>query len=242
MRCGCPTARLGGAACVQGPESLTGFARRPPQRAVQGLVEEGSQPQRPLRCCTCMGRGLWGGTRGLVGMCVFMCVLVACSTCTRRDRCGGHGTSTQCRQRDQSLPLLTETCGRLAVCTVAALGAASYPPLYGLCTHLAAALRTPPCPCVACVCTRPLPCAHPPAPVWPVHVYAQGSATQGPPALECFAWVVVESLQGGASSCASSASFMLPPAIARLVLEEGMELGAADDLVGGHGGQVGAWS
>lgn len=48
--------------------------------------------------------------------------------------------------------------------------------------------------------------------------------------LECFAWVVVQA-PCGATAHARSASFPLPPAVSRLMLEEELELGAADDRV-----------
>ena len=51
--------------------------------------------------------------------------------------------------------------------------------------------------------------------------------------LECFAWCVVRA-PGGACSHARSASFALPPAIAEIILEQGMELGAADVAVFGR--------
>jgi inosine/xanthosine triphosphatase len=49
--------------------------------------------------------------------------------------------------------------------------------------------------------------------------------------LECFAWMAV--FDGNKVGAARSASFILPRAISRLVLEQGMELGAADDTVFG---------
>ncbi|KAL4437282.1 hypothetical protein ABPG75_004421 [Micractinium tetrahymenae] len=51
--------------------------------------------------------------------------------------------------------------------------------------------------------------------------------------LECFAWAVVQA-PGGRCSHARSASFLLPPAIAELMLTEGLELGAADDRLWGR--------
>lgn len=51
--------------------------------------------------------------------------------------------------------------------------------------------------------------------------------------LECFAWAVVQA-PGGRASHARSASFLLPPAITKLMLTEGLELGAADDRLWGR--------
>jgi len=51
--------------------------------------------------------------------------------------------------------------------------------------------------------------------------------------LECFAWVVVQA-PGGRCSHARSASFLLPQAVSDLILDEGLELGAADDRVFGR--------
>jgi inosine/xanthosine triphosphatase len=50
--------------------------------------------------------------------------------------------------------------------------------------------------------------------------------------LECFAWMVV--YDGSFCSKASTASILLPGAVARLILEEGLELGHADDLLFGR--------
>ena len=48
--------------------------------------------------------------------------------------------------------------------------------------------------------------------------------------LECFAWVVARDSRGR-ESAARAASFVLPGEVARLVAEEGLELGDADDRV-----------
>lgn len=47
--------------------------------------------------------------------------------------------------------------------------------------------------------------------------------------LECFAWIVV--FNGTFVSKASTASFLLPQALRKMILEDGMELGHADDLL-----------
>lgn len=69
----------------------------------------------------------------------------------------------------------------------------------------------------------------------------QGGEAQPPAAphqqeLECFAWVVVQSPCGAATSHARSASFPLPPALSELMLRDGLELGDADDKVFGRCG------
>lgn len=50
--------------------------------------------------------------------------------------------------------------------------------------------------------------------------------------LHCFAWIVVESKEGKRGK-ARSAAFIVPPEIRRLIIEEGKELGDADDIVFG---------
>lgn len=50
--------------------------------------------------------------------------------------------------------------------------------------------------------------------------------------LHCFAWIVVESKEGKRGK-GRSAAFIVPPEIRRLIIEEGKELGDADDLVFG---------
>ncbi|KAF5833282.1 inosine triphosphate pyrophosphatase-like protein [Dunaliella salina] len=52
--------------------------------------------------------------------------------------------------------------------------------------------------------------------------------------VEVFAWVVIENLRTGVRTCSRSACFLLAPDLARLILEEGMELGDADDKVSGR--------
>jgi inosine/xanthosine triphosphatase len=47
--------------------------------------------------------------------------------------------------------------------------------------------------------------------------------------LECFAWIVV--YNGHFFSKSSTASFLLPRAIKKMIIEDGMELGHADDLL-----------
>ena len=49
------------------------------------------------------------------------------------------------------------------------------------------------------------------------------------PYAECFAWVRVETYCGGRAGQSRSCSFMIPPRLAALVFEEGLELGHADD-------------
>ena len=49
--------------------------------------------------------------------------------------------------------------------------------------------------------------------------------------MECFAWIVI--YDGVSFGCARTAGFMLPPVISRLVREEWLELGDADDRVFG---------
>jgi inosine/xanthosine triphosphatase len=63
---------------------------------------------------------------------------------------------------------------------------------------------------------------------------ASSASAAGPADLECFAWAVVRSGRTGAESRARSASFLLPRGMTRLILEEGLELGAADDRVTGR--------
>ena len=61
--------------------------------------------------------------------------------------------------------------------------------------------------------------------------------------MDCFAWIVI--YNGNQFGSAKTASFFLPPAITRLVKDEGVELGDADDRVFGStnnkqsGGTVG---
>jgi len=52
--------------------------------------------------------------------------------------------------------------------------------------------------------------------------------------VEVFAWVVIENLRTGVQTCSRSACFLLAPDLGRLILEEGMELGDADDKVSGR--------
>jgi len=56
------------------------------------------------------------------------------------------------------------------------------------------------------------------------------AAPAGGWSLECFAWAVARDPRGR-ESAARSASFVLPQEVARLVAEEGLELGDADDRV-----------
>lgn len=50
--------------------------------------------------------------------------------------------------------------------------------------------------------------------------------------LHCFAWIVIESKEGKRGK-GRSAAFIVPPEIRRLIIEEGKELGDADDIVFG---------
>lgn len=47
--------------------------------------------------------------------------------------------------------------------------------------------------------------------------------------LECFAWVVVKDARSGTESNARTGSFLLPRRLSEMVLQEGLELGDADD-------------
>jgi non-canonical (house-cleaning) NTP pyrophosphatase len=62
------------------------------------------------------------------------------------------------------------------------------------------------------------------------HLGPAVDARQHDQRLECFAWVVV--MQDGWDAAeARSASFLLPAAVSAAMLQEGMELGEADDKV-----------
>jgi len=71
------------------------------------------------------------------------------------------------------------------------------------------------------------------APLPPGAAAAAPDADAPPPPVECFAWMAVLHCASGQWGTARTGAFVLPPAVARLVLD-GVELGVADDRVFGR--------